>query len=414
MLEENRDYGTVIIGAGHSGLSLAWELKQRGERAVIFERDSAMHAWKDLRWDNFTLVTPNWMCRLPGYSYQGELPHGFMNREEVYSWLQAYVQLVDAEIHESVEVQSVSRTEVGLSLQTSQGTVRARAVIVATGGTFQLPRFPASAELLPHTIQRLHSLDYRNAAQLAEGAVLVVGSAQSGAQIAEDLMLEGREVHLAVGDAVRTSRFYRGRDVMDWLDLLGRAGMLSGGPLGRQELATSPYVTGRDGGRDINLYKFAEQGMRLYGRLDRVTANTIHFAPTLNRSLRKAEAFNNGFKDMVDTLITAQGLELPDESREAASAELVEPEVLDLDASGVRSVIWATGLRADYSWLSSEVLDGNGHVVHQEGVTVVPGLYYYRASGLLGADAKWFDPTPIDAGQLADHVLRDAAGVQAG
>lgn len=407
MIEAHQDYEIVIIGAGHSGLSLAWELKQRGIRATLLERHSAVHAWRDLRWDNFTLVTPNWMCRLPGHSYQGTDPDGFMNRDEIYDWLQDYVRLVDADIHEGVNVESVQRDDTGLLLHTNRGDIHARSVIVTTGGAFQLPRIPDYSENLPADIDQLHSIDYQNAAQLPEGAVLVVGSAQSGAQIAEDLMLEGRQVHLAVGNAVRVSRFYRGRDVLDWLDQIWQAGMLDGA-VSRGQIATSPYVTGRDGGRDINLYDFAERGMKLYGRIEQLADYRARFAATLNASLQAADAFNNNFKDLVDAFVQKQGIEVPEEGRDQPREAIEEASELDLLASGISSIIWATGLRADYRWLGPEVVDQDGQIQHHNGATAIPGLFYYRAAGLLGANTNWFDPTPIDLPGLVDQLLASA------
>ncbi|WP_052663766.1 FAD-dependent oxidoreductase [Psychromicrobium lacuslunae] len=407
MTETPTEHEIVIIGAGHSGLSLAWELKQRGLRATILERHSAMYAWHQLRWDNFTLVTPNWMCQLPGYHYQGQDPDGFMTKDEVCEWLQGYVGLVDADLREGVDVESVQQDEDGLLLRTNQGDIRARSVVVSTGGAFQLPRIPDYAAQLPTEIKQFHSLDYRNAAQLPPGAVLVVGSAQSGAQIAEDLMLEGREVHLAVGSAVRVSRFYRGRDVLDWLDQIWRAGLLSEA-LGRGQITTSPYVTGRDGGRDINLYDFAERGMKLYGRIEQLLGGRARFSSGLNNSLEAAEAFNNGFKDLVDVFVQQQGIEAPEEGRGRARQALVEPPELDLLGSGISSVIWATGLRADYRWLGPEVVDRDGQIQHHNGATAVPGLYYYRAAGLLGANTNWFDPLPIDLRGLVEQLLTES------
>lgn len=411
MIEVHQDYDIVIIGAGHSGLSLAWELKQRGVRATLLERHSAMHAWRDLRWDNFTLVTPNWMCRLPGYSYQGADPHGFMTKDEIYDWLLNYVRLVDADIHEGVDVESVQRDEGGLLLSTNQGEIRAKSVIATTGGAFQLPRIPDYAENLPAEISQFHSLDYQNATQLPEGAVLVVGSAQSGAQIAEDLMLEGRQVHLAVGNAVRVSRFYRGRDVLDWLDQIWQAGML-GEAVSRGQIATSPYVTGRDGGRDINLYDFAEKGMRLYGRIEQLAGYRARCAATLNASLQAAEAFNNNFKDLVDVFVQKQGIEVPKEGRDRPREAIEEVSELDLLANGITNIIWATGLRADYRWLGPEVVDQDGQIQHHNGATAIPGLFYYRAAGLLGTNTNWFDPTPIDLQALVDQLPTEAIARQ--
>ncbi|WP_080503769.1 NAD(P)-binding domain-containing protein [Renibacterium salmoninarum] len=310
-------------------------------------------------------------------------------------------------MREGVNVESVTAEAGGFVLQTSQGCLEARNVVLATGGAFQVPFTPELAADLPESLHQIHSMAYRNAAQLPAGGVLVVGSGQSGTQIAEDLMLEGRQVHLALGKAPRYSRFYRGKDMLDWLDELGRDGRISGISLGRDKL-TSPYVTGRDGGRDIDLYDFADRGMQLYGRIAKISAAAVYFEPTVNFSLENADAFNRGFKGMVDAYVADRNIDAPREAPSVARAPLAEPELLDFAAAGVTSVIWATGLKQDCSWVDSAALDEAGQIRHLDGATEIPGLYYFRTSGLLGSGANWFDPTPIDAGRIAEQIAANS------
>ncbi|MGO9358414.1 MAG: NAD(P)-binding domain-containing protein, partial [Xanthobacteraceae bacterium] len=207
----------VIVGGGQAGLSASACLTQRGIEHVVFEKHSAMHVWKDRRWDNFCLVTPNWQCQLPGHPYSGPDPHGFMKKDEINAYLDGFKARVDAPLREGVAVTRVAARDDGLfDVTTSQGAFTASSVVAASGG-YTVPIIPRAAERLSKQIRQLHSEQYRSAQALPPGAVLVVGSGQSGAQIAEDLHLAGRKVHLAVGDAPRCARFYRGRDVVAWL-----------------------------------------------------------------------------------------------------------------------------------------------------------------------------------------------------
>ena len=211
----------VVVGGGQAGLAMSRCLGVRGIDHLVLERDVVASSWKRYRWDTFCLVTPNWQCDLPDFPYAGDDPHGFMVREEIIGYLEAYREFVDPPLREGVTVTRLTRDERGtFTLETTAGTCTADQVVVATGG-YHTPVVPSLTEPLPTGITQVQSQDYRSGAQLPPGEVLVVGSGQSGAQIAEDLHLEGRRVHLAVGSAPRVARFHRGRDVTDWLDEMG-------------------------------------------------------------------------------------------------------------------------------------------------------------------------------------------------
>ncbi|MEP6723312.1 MAG: NAD(P)-binding domain-containing protein, partial [Variovorax sp.] len=246
-------YSVVVIGGGQSGLSLSHCLQQRGIDHLVIEKRSLVHSWRTQRWDSFCLVTPNWQCNLPGWSYTGSDPHGFMVKDEINTWLAGFVEQVQAPALEGVTVQKVSRAGDAdeYVVETSAGHFTAGQVVVASGG-YHKPVVPRMAERLPPTVTQYHSAQYRNPSQLPEGAVLVVGCGQSGAQIAEDLHLAGRKVFLATGNAPRCARFYRGKDVVDWLADMNYYDMpVTSHPL-REGVRdnTNHYVTGRDGGRD--------------------------------------------------------------------------------------------------------------------------------------------------------------------
>lgn len=400
-------HSVVIVGGGQAGLSLSYYLKQRSIDHVVFEKRAAMHSWRTQRWDNFCLVTPNWQCKLPGHDYRGDDPHGFMKKDEILAYLEHFKDAVDAPLREGVSVHGVTpRDEGGYLVKTSAGDCTADQVTVASGG-YHVPIVPRMAERLPRSVLQLHSEQYRNAASLPEGAVLVVGSGQSGAQIAEDLHLEGRKVVLAIGDAPRCARFYRGRDVVDWLADMGYYDMgVTEHPL-RQGVRdnTNHYVTGRDGGRDIDLRKFALEGMELYGPLCGVDDGKLRFEPRLGAALDHADKIYNGINAGIDKYIAANGIDAPPGAPyEPVWAPSEERSELDLAASGIGSVIWCIGFAPDFSWLDAPVFNGRGHPQHVRGVTQQPGLYFLGLPWLHTWGSGRFSGVARDALYLAERI----------
>ncbi|WP_019930373.1 MSMEG_0569 family flavin-dependent oxidoreductase [Nocardia sp. BMG111209] len=400
----------VVIGAGQAGLAMSRHLADRGIDHVVLERDTIAHEWRDGRWDNFTLVTPNWQCVLPGYRYEGPDPDGFMPRDEIYRWVRGYADTFDPPVREHVAVTAVTPAASGFDVETSSGPVHCDQVVVAVGG-YHVPTVPRFAERLPATVTQLHSAQYRSADALPPGAVLVVGTGQSGAQIAEDLHLAGRQVHLAAGDAPRVARFYRGRDCVAWLQDMGHYDIPvedQPGGLARRE-NTNHYVTGRDGGRDIDLRRFALEGMALYGRMIDFHSEQAHFAPTLQRSLDAADAVAEGIKDSIDAYIARSGIDAPTEPR---YVPVWRPEqeipAIDLGAHDITTVLWSVGFRTDYRWLRAGVFDGAGHPCHRRGVTAVPGLYFLGLPWLHTWGSGRFAAIARDAGHLADRIAVSA------
>lgn len=404
-VRDGAHHRAVVVGGGQAGLSLSRHLVDAGVEHVVLERDEVAHEWRDGRWDNFTLVTPNWQCRLPGYPYDGDDPDGFMTRDEVHAWVRRYADTFPAPVAEHTAVTSLApRPGGGFEIVTSAGTITADAVTVATGG-YHRPVVPAWAADLPERIAQVHSYDYRHAAQLPEGPVLVVGTGQSGTQIAEDLLLGGRQVHLAVGRAPRVARFYRGRDCMTWLAEMGVYDI----PVQTRGLAkresTNHYVTGRDGGRDIDLRDFARRGMRLYGRATGIQDGRMTFAPTLAADLDYADSVAESIKDDIDRYLDREGIDAPAEDRYTPVwAPESEPESLDLDE--VASIVWSIGFHADYSWLHAPVLDESGHPQHTRGVTAVPGLSFLGLPWLHTWGSGRFLAIAEDAAHLAEQIVR--------
>jgi putative flavoprotein involved in K+ transport len=400
-------YSVIVVGGGQAGLSASYYLKQAGIDHLVLEKNTVTHTWRSQRWDAFCLVTPNWQCALPGYPYTGDDPHGFMRKDEIIAYLDSFIKTVDAPVIEHAEVQRVVRnSDGGFSVSTSQGAFTADQVVIASGG-YHTPIVPRMAERLPRSIAQIQSSEYRNPQSMPEGAVLVVGSGQSGAQIAEDLHLAGRKVILAVGEAPRCARFYRGRDVVDWLADMKYYDM----PVEQHPLRegvrdnTNHYVTGRDGGRDIDLRKFAAEGMELYGRLQDLRNGALHFAPNLIENLDSADKTFNGINAGIDAFIEKNGISAPPGSRyEPVWAPDGERTSLDLDASGIGSIVWCIGFTPDFSWLDAPVFNGRGYPAHTRGVTPVDGIYFVGLPWLYTWGSGRFSGVARDAEHVVNRV----------
>jgi putative flavoprotein involved in K+ transport len=403
----------VIVGAGQAGMSVSWFLKQEGVEHVLLEASTAAHEWTDRRWDNFTLVTPNWHCRLPGYAYEGDDPDGFMDREQVAAWLAGYAASFDPPVREHTAVTALTEREGGgfvLTLRRPDGeeVLEAEHVVLATGG-YHLPIVPPFAAAIDPSITQVHSADYRNAEQLPPGDVLVVGSGQSGAQIAEDLHLEGRAVHLALGDAPRVARSYRGRDCMTWLADMGLydtpVQQYPGGRAAREK--TNHYVTGRDGGRDIDLRQFAVEGMRLYGLMSGAEGTRLSFEPTVAKALDSADGVYNSICRDIDAYIEREGIDAPPGGQYAPVwSPDHEPRMLDLAEAGITSIVWGIGYRPDYRWVKVGVFDGAAAPTHTRGVTSVPGLYFLGLPWM----HTWGSGRFAGIARDAEHVYRCIVG----
>jgi putative flavoprotein involved in K+ transport len=410
--QANNHYPVIVVGGGQAGLSVSYYLKEAGIDHLVVEKFSVTHTWRSQRWDAFCLVTPNWQCALPGYPYSGDDPHGFMKKDQIIAYLDGFIAMVNAPVLEHTEVKHVKRDADGrYSIATSSGLFTADQVVVASGG-YHTPIVPRMAERLPASIVQMQSSQYRNPGLLPEGAVLVVGSGQSGAQIAEDLHLAGRKVYLAVGEAPRCARFYRGRDVVDWLADMRYYDM----PVEQHPLRegvrdnTNHYVTGRDGGRDIDLRRFALEGMELYGRLQDLRDGCLQFAPNLIENLDSADDTYNRINASIDAFIDRHGIDAPGE---AAYEPVWRPDgertSLDLAASGITSIIWCIGFTPDFGWLDAPVFNGRGYPAHARGITPQAGLYFVGLPWLHTWGSGRFSGIARDAAYVVDAIRASLA-----
>lgn len=393
---------TIIIGGGQAGLATSYYLSQMGREHIVLEQAAqAGNAWRNQRWDSFTFVTPNWMIQLPGAGYQGDDPDGYLPRDQIVRYFEGYVERFRLPVRYGVHVTAVERSQTDYWVKTEQGDYRAKNVVIATG-FFQKPKLPTFSANLPGKVVQLQSGEYRNPGKLPPGAVLVAGSGQSGCQIAEELYLSGRKVFLSVGSTGRLPRRYRGKDITWWLF----KGKLSEQtvdqlPSPKAKFVGNPQATGARGGHNINLHQFVRDGVTLLGHLRTASDGKIGLAPDLMESLAKTDQFEKDTLKRIDEAIAQRGLNLPEERlpelRDGYAAEIIT--VLDLQAAGINSIIWAMGYYSDYSVVKLPVVDEDGFPLQKRGVAQYPGLYfigmpwlYKRQSSLLygvGEDAEY-------------------------
>jgi putative flavoprotein involved in K+ transport len=396
---------TVIIGGGQAGLALSYYLTQQGcEHIVLEQTPHAGSAWRS-RWDSFTLVTPNWQFRIPGAEYDGNDPDGFLPRDEVIAFFENYVLRFHLPVRFGVRVTTVKPTFRGYCLTTDTGTFEAANVVIATG-TFQQPRLPCFSADFPLGITQLHSSQYRNPSDLPPGAVMIVGSAQSGCQIAEELYLSGRKVYLCVGaSSGRVPRRYRTKDCMWWLNQIGYYDC----PMdaGLAHFAANPHVSGARGGHTLNLHQFARDGVSLLSHLQGVHGNKIVLAADLHTSLRKIDKFEASLLRKFEEFALRAGLNLPTETLPVwcDGYETDAITELDLKAAGVTSVIWATGYNCNFRWLNLPgLLDGDGFPIQVHGVTATSGIYFLGLHCLHTLKSGLLFGVGDDAAYVARHI----------
>ena len=403
---------TIIVGGGQAGLAASYYLKQLGRENLVLEKATqAGNAWRSDRWDSFTLLTPNWSFSLPSAEYKDANPDGFMPRDEIVSRFEKYVESFDLPVHYQQTVTRVepSIDDKGYLIQTQKALYHASNVVVATG-LFQSPKIPAFSQNLSAEIKQLHSGAYRNPALLPPGGVLVIGSAQSGCQIAEELYLNGRKVFLSIGATGRVPRRYRGKDVYRWMQLVGALDQtVDKLPSPRAKFDANPHVTGRDGGRTLNLHQFARDGVVLLGHLQDIQGNQAWFAPDRDASLASADQFEANLVKRIDAFIEQQALNAPPETLPALRDGFEADEIteLDLQAAGITTVIWAKGYRFDFSLVKLPVSDGDGFPIQNRGITNFPGLHFvglpwlykYKSGHLVGVgdDAKYIAEAIVNA-----------------
>lgn len=365
-----------MIGAGQAGLCVSHELTSAGVDHVVLERGKVGQSWRD-RWDNFFLVLPNWTVKLSGQPYIGRDPDGFMRRDDFVQYLVDYAASSNAPVREGVNVVSISASRKGgFQLTTTKGDIWARRVIVATGG-YQKPYWPAGVKELSKSRLVLDVHSYTNPQELPTGSVLVVGSGQSGCQIAEDLRLAGREVFLSCGRAPWLPRRIGDRDGISWL--IGTPFLekkLEELPSPEARLLGNLQMSGRDGGHDLNFRTLQAMGVHLVGHFRGVRDGRAWFAPDLAESVAYGDARYAEIRDVVRDSAKAKGLPTPSMPMpKPFSAD--PPDSIPIAEIGV--VIVTSGFRPEYTeWIKfPSAFDEMGFPLQKEGLSsVIPGLYF--------------------------------------
>ncbi len=406
---------TVVIGAGQAGLAMSWWLARRSIDHVVLERGAVGNSWKTERWDSLTLLTPNWQSRLPGYGYQGNDPDGFRTMPETIGFIEQYARAIAAPVHPDTRVTSVRSRRGGYEVVTDQRIWQCDSVVLATGAC-NVPVIPSVASAVPAGVKTLTPLAYRNPGQLEEGGVLVVGASASGIQIADEIQRSGRPVTLAVGEHVRVPRVYRGKDIKWWMDASGVLDQRYDevDDIVRARNVPSLQLAGYPDRRTIDLNSLTAIGVNLVGRLAAINAEgKAQFSGSLRNVCALADLKMNRLLGTIDEWATANGRDsdLPAPHRFAATeVEESPPLLLDLTHGKIKTIIWATGFRPDYSWLDVPVLDRKGQVRHDGGVAEAPGLYLMGLPFLRRRKSSLIDGVGDDARDLSAHLaayLRD-------
>ncbi|HUF85337.1 MAG TPA: NAD(P)-binding domain-containing protein [Acidimicrobiia bacterium] len=369
------DYSVVVVGAGQAGLAVSHELTALDIDHVILERARVAETWRG-RWDSFCLVTPNWTMDLPGAPYAGDDPEGFVPRDEIVGYLERYASTGDLPVREGVDVDSLEPgSNGGFLLRTSDGDMQAESVVVCTGA-YQRPYRPAIAAAFPPSILVTDAAEYRNPGALPPGNVLVVGSGQTGVQIAEEVHESGRDVFLACGRAPWAPRRPEGRDIVSWMsETTFFDAPLSALPSPAARLGANVQATGRDGGHDLHYRTLQAMGVQLLGRLAGVDGHRASFADDLAESVAFGDARYGDLRQVLTDQLAAKGMaapELPDPPPFHADPPL------ELDLRGFGAVIFTSGFRPDYSrWVQFPAFDDMGFPLADEcASTVAPGLYF--------------------------------------
>lgn len=397
---------TLVIGAGQAGVAMSEHLSSYNIPHIVLERDRIAEKWRTGRWDSLVANGPAWHDKFPGLEFSDVSKDSFVKKESIADYFVNYAKKYNAPIREGVKVIKVehSKNTPGYIVETSEGMIEAKRIVSATGA-FQIPTIPPIAPK-NNKLHQIHSASYKNPDQLPNGAVLVVGAGSSGVQIADELMNSGRKVFLSTGPHDRPPRSYRNRDFCWWLGVLGKWDAAAMQP-GTEHVTIA--VSGAKGGKTIDFRELANAGMTLVGRTKSFDNGSITFEEDLLENLKNGDTNYLSLLDEADAYITKNNLDLPEEptARQVfADAECMKNPILELDIeqSGITSIIWATGFSSDYSWLKINVVDENGTPQHHRGVTQENGFYFLGLPWLSRRGSSFIWGVWHDAKYIADQI----------
>lgn len=409
-----RAVDVIVIGAGHAGLAMSRYLALRGVDHLVLERGDIANAWRRERWDSLRLLTPNWQSRLPGWSYRGSDPDGFMSMPEVVTFIEGYARHIGAPVRTGTTVSSVRAADDGYRVVADSGEWQCRALVIATGA-FGRPSVPTVAAGVPREIAQFTPHDYRSPAQLPDGGVLVVGASATGLQLASEIRGSGRPVTLAVGEHVRLPRTYRGRDIQHWMDVIGvldqRCDEVD--DITRARRVPSPQLVGTPERITLDLNRLGTQGVECVGRLVGISGTKAQFSGQLRNHCALADLKMRRLLAQIDTWIdtsagqvTAPPAQALEPTRVASAPRLG----IDMADGEIRSIVWATGFRPDYGWLDVPVLNRKGMLRHEGGVVDAPGLYVLGLPFMRRRKSSFIHGADDDARELSRHLKRHLDG----
>ena len=412
---------TVIMGAGHAGLAMSRCLTERSIDHVVLERGEVANSWRTERWDSLRLLTPNWQSRLPGLRYDGVDPDGFRTMPEVIGLIDRYARAISAPVLTGTRVTSVRPTDAGYLVRAERGDWHGRTLVIATGAC-NVPCVPGLAQVLPTGVRTLTPMDYRNPERLDDGGVLVVGASATGVQLADEIHRSGRPVTLAVGEHIRAPRTYRGRDIQWWMDA---AGLLDQrydevDDIARARRVPSLQLVGSPERAMLDLNALSGIGVRLAGRLVGINDGRLQFSGSLSNQCALSDLKMGRLLDTIDQWASDTGLDGEVAAPHRFAPTRIEeppPLSLDLHRGEIRTIVWATGFRPDYSWLEVPVLDRKGRIRHDGGVVDAPGMYVMGLQFLRRRKSALIDGAGDDARDLSAHlasrlhgrIIRDVA-----
>jgi putative flavoprotein involved in K+ transport len=396
----------VVIGAGHAGLAASYFLSRESIDHVVLERGEIANSWRTERWDSLKLLTPNWLSRLPGFEYAGEDPDGFMSMPEVIQFIEEYAKYAAAPVKTHTTVQSVQRHLDAYRVVSNKGVWHAKAVVIASGAC-NIANKPRVSEAVPEGIASLTAHDFRNADQLERGGVLIVGASATGLQFADEIRKAGHEVTIATGEHVRLPRTYRGRDIQFWMH---STGILDESydeidDVSRARGLPSPQLVGSHDAPILDLNRLSDNGVKVVGRLMGINNGTAQFSGSLRNVCALADLKMNRLLEAIDDWIERNPVLCDAPERFEPTRVDGNPSLLlDLEDSNVRTIIWATGFRPDYSWLDVPVLDRKGRIRHEGGVVDAPGMYVLGLPMLRRRKSSFIHGIEDDARELMAHL----------
>ncbi len=401
MRRKARSIDVIVIGAGHAGLAVSAQLSARQVEHVVLEAGEIGQRWRHERWDSLRLLTPNWLLNLPGQPYAGQDPDGFMHKDVLADHLTGYARTMQTPVKRNSRVHRVSMAGDGYRVATAQGEWFCRAVVLATGA-YAEATVPKIASSLPAGVSQVTARDYRRAADLPDGKVLVVGGSATGLQLARELATAGREVMLSVGEHVRMPRQVAGLDVYRWL---ARSGVLWEtaevmDDLARARRLPSPQLVGEPG-HDLNLQRLQEAGVEIVGRFAGVNQGKAQFSGNLAHLSKSADL---KMQRLLKRFAAAAPGELQASDLAVTPTALARPRLAAALGDEIKVVLWATGFKADYRWLDVDTFDARGRLRHQGGIAAAPGLYALGLPLMRSRASTFIAGADADTAAIAGHL----------